>query len=72
MQGYLELSGHNCMFIAGLAIINRRTQILIFRQTERATTDQRPRMESSCPGASIGVGISFMFSFFGKIILKNR
>ena len=36
------------------------------------TTEPRPCMESSCQGTSTGAGIHFVFSFFGKLILKNR
>ena len=48
---------------AGLAVRNSHTQ-------KKATTDPRPRMKSSRRGASTGVAKHFIFSFFGKLILK--
>ena len=46
------------------------THKLICREAERATTDPRPRMKSSCRGASIGMVTKAPFLFFGELILK--
>ena len=44
----------------------------ICRETERATTNPRPPLESSRRGASIGAKTQAPFLFSGKLILKNR
>ena len=49
-----------------------KKKYVICRETEKATTDLNTWMKSSRPGAFTGGVPKFIFSFFGKLFLKNR
>ena len=51
-------------------ILFGHTYTKICHETERATTDLKPRTESSRPGASTGAGHNVISFVFGELFLK--
>ena len=62
--GDIQLGWTSCTYM-------RTHKILIYRKTERTTTNPRLRTKSSPRGTSTGIG-KFIFSFCGKLFLENR